>query len=323
MITSSTPPSTTSLAERVLGIANRDDPSAALAHAHFNLTGEVTDAATLRERAEDGFNQLLTAGQESKKYDEALYEMDVEFVEGTLTLYALAKICQGEHPTYATLLTSWPLYQDMYTRLARPQEATAHARQRNALLLGSMSTISSAAFAAFSEDVLHANPHIIDQRSSAAKRRFGTFVTGNALDMPSDWTNTMDVIQADLLIHMLTDKGDQVAVDAANYRPMALKLFKEMFRVTGEGGHVLLRESPPGFDYTDRACESPRNQALVTNFESVLHETLKNVGFTDIAVEPAWELDHRMDYLFDPGRRFDEYAREPVVYQRSVYAYRP
>ncbi len=321
MNTSPIHPPSTSLAERVLGIADRYDPNAALTRAHLHLAGEVADPVALRQQAEDGFSQLIEAGRE--KYDGALYEMDVGLVEGTVASYALAKICEGKHPSYATFLTSWPLYQDMYTRLAPPHELAPSAQQRNALLLGSMSTVSSAAFVAFSEDILHAKPYIIDQRSSTAKRRFGTFVTGSALDMPPGWTHNMNVVQADLLIHMLTDETGQVAVDATNYRPLVRKLFKEMFRVTGEGGHILLRESPPGFNYQDRLCQTPGNQALVANFESVLREELGSAGFTNVAVEPAWELDNSMDYLFDPERKFHEYPREVTVYQRGIYAHKP
>ena len=302
-----------SLAERVLGVDSPDDHYASFARACYTITGEYVDPTELI--AEGEALQHTLAG----RTDTGMYEVDAHIVERSVIINALKRIFVDRVSTYVTFLKDWPVYEDLYAQHARPTESKAPSR---ALLVGTVSALSSAAFVGFSEDVLKTEAVIVDPYPTPPKCRHGMFVEANGLALPPDWSDSMRVVATNSLLTVLLDTEGRTIADQPNEQEARRTLFKQAYRVLEPGGSLLMNELPPHFDYSDFACESAYNQHLVATFADTLQNDLDATGFSDIAVGEAWEFSG-VDYLFDPSRRFDQYERIPAPRFRTVYARKP
>jgi hypothetical protein len=244
-----------------------------------------------------------------------IYRMDVEMTERAIALYALVDIFVRKRPSYKTFLNVWPLYEAVYSQ----QAPAANERQRKALMVGSMSALSSAAFVAFSEDVLQAKPVIVDPHTGTAKRRHGSFVQANGLALPREWAGSMDAAVTNRLLHMLMDVDGRIAEGPRAEQAIVRRLVQGIFRAMHSGGQLMMAEIPPRFDNEDQPAETPYNQDLLAEFEVNVRAAIEDAGFTDIQLAPGWELGG-VDYMFDRSRRFDLHERVPIPKLRIVSA---
>lgn len=305
--------SSISLAERVLGVDNPADGLASLSRAYHSITGEYANPADLIAESEVLEHTIANRGNPDN------YAIGPDVIERSVILNSLRQLFVDRDLNYTTLLKYWPVYEDLYTRHAQPLEDTG---PRKALLVGTLSALSSAAFTAFSQDVLQAEPVIIDPYPSPIKRRHGTFVEANALDLPRDWSDSIRVVMTSSLITMLLDTDNQPVTGQQHEQEMRHTLYKQIFQVLEPGGSLLMSEVPPRYNIKDHQCKTAPNQRLVAAFADELHADLDSTGFSDIVIDEGWEFAG-VDYLFDPSRQFDQYERIPTPRFRTVYARKP
>lgn len=297
----------TSLSQRVLGITDPGDIPGSLAAAYATLTGEpITTEALLAET--DALAEAMAAA--SKDVD--LYALPTDVVERRIANGFLLSLCIDNKPyEFANVLNRWPNTADQYERFVKPQAPAVRPNvARRALLIGSLSAVSSAAFVALATDVYGATPnqaHIIDPRIGTDKKRHGTTVQANGLAMPYR-DGSMHVVQTNALLHMMLGANKQT-VDHANYSTATTELLHEAHRVMAPGGHLLMYESVPGFDRNDLDFKNAPNQRLKETFISSLQTCLEEAAFSVRAIETAWNLSG--DFLFDPSRQFSNYQRIP------------
>jgi hypothetical protein len=315
-----TPVQYPSLAESVLGITERSDAATMVAQAHYTLTGEHVDGQSLLE--EEGQLWEIARREGFSGCDVSLYGPDAETIERAVALNNLKISLQDGTVPYANVLGALPLYQAMYLEHAAHNSPVPP--DRKALLVGSLSTVSSAAFVVLSNSVFAAEPWIVDPRSSQAKRRHGNFVEANGLALPEAWSNNMHTVVVNRLLHMLLDTDNRLASPTPAAEQGAARIFaREMFRVLQAGGHFLLCERPTGLDITDWGCKSAYNQQLVATFDGHMTATLEHFGFTDVTISSGWRPE-TTDYLFepfDPRRPLTTKIKKPGT--RAIYARKP
>lgn len=308
-----------SLAERVLHTVNPEDHNGSLERAYLALTGEHATAESLLEQSAEytAEHERLKARGEKQPY----YAKEIEQAELDVAVHALVSIFTQQTISYSVLLNDWPVYQYLHTRYVQPVEQGVPSRPKNAVSAGVLTALSAAAFSALAEDVFDSRPYLVDPRAGRAKRRHGTFVQANILTLPREWSNTMHIGLTSNLLSMLLDETGKEVTDVSR-QDETYRLLDNMLRITEPGGHLMMIEAAPGFDRSDMACETAKNQDLLAAFEAQISEILQGVGYTDSVIETAWTLPG-VDYLFDPERNFASYKRIPVPKNRIIYARKP
>ncbi|MEK7153419.1 MAG: hypothetical protein AAB834_05705 [Patescibacteria group bacterium] len=312
-----------SLAERVLDTGDPNDVNGSLVAAYRALTGETINPWRLRWQTRRSAAALIRFAEcdNPEKPDHAVYKIDPGRIERTVASAALLDIFKDRKVGPGTVLSSWPLYEHLYRRHGHNGgTAEIDPATDNALLIGSLSALSSRAFSAMAEDVFATRrAYVVDVRSGQDKRRpeHGTFVYGNGLKLPFA-NGTMRIVQTNQLLHMIID-ADGAVIDDLSEQAMTHTLLGEMFRVLAPGGQVLMREVAPGLDEKDKGWQSERSQARLKEFEVDMRAGLEATGFTDISIEPAWDMES-LDYLFDPERQFKIYPTVESPRGFGIYA---
>jgi hypothetical protein len=289
-----------SLASEVLGTEPEDNGMAAILKAYANLTGRELTRDEYRERFNDCQRLAKAAGDE----DVDMYKLDPDTRDDLVTMYALESFFETEK-TFGNNLMDWPLYQTLYRQRVHSSEFTPLDRQqRNALLLGSLSLLSSHAFTHIATTVYNATPFVVDLESSdMSRRKLGNaFVQGDVLHLPFQ-DNTMDVIQTNQLLHMLRSEKDNNSGEPDIED--ATQLLQEAFRVLRPDGYLLMHEVIK-FDPTDRDYQLPHNQAKLRKFGAGIHGVLRSIGFGDLSITRATRHEG-VDFLFDAEQKFEAY----------------
>ncbi|HSW99515.1 MAG TPA: hypothetical protein VLH38_00590 [Patescibacteria group bacterium] len=306
--------SETCLVQRVLGVepkGGKPNNIAELTQAHLLLTGEQRDPVAFHA-------EVSGLGKHIEEF--GLYS-DPDKVEKAIAMMALSQIFEEGQTNFATNLTSWPLYQRLFEQNVSEGPGSPE-KISNALLIGSLSALSSAAFMAQAEDIYKVEEKavIIDIRSGTDKRRQGNFMYGDGLQLPFR-DNTLQLVQTNQLLSMLIGPGNIAPVDDKTEKMMADQLFGEVFRVLQPGGHVLMRECATRLDHADKPnnYQSTYNQKRFALLWQSLPETLLATGFTTTHIEEVEDIIG-VDYLFDPSRDFKSYATERNPTSIAVYA---
>lgn len=295
-----------SLAEQVLGVHPPfDDPATMIAEAYTKLTGEQADVGRLLDW-NTNTRDAVSARTHEIGLAAALYEIDPDVLEKSVVLNALSYTFTENRAPYGTVLGALPLYHTLYlehTEPLKPKEP-----ESKALLVGSISPLSSAAFAVLSKRVFQADPWIVDPVRGQYKERHGNFVQANGLSLSGDWSGSMHVVVTNRLLHMMLDADHQIATATpANEQPAIHNFAKEMFRLLESGGHLLLCEQPPQLDMQDFWCEGAHNRGVVAAFDKEMRTALDEAGFSKISITTGRETGSA-DFLFQPFN-----PTEPVV----------
>ncbi len=308
-----------SLAERVFGVKDRSRGSLVLAH--YALTGEITTPESFFAETERLINYIKDS-LEGDDTENAIYKADVEKVEKGVAAIIIRQIfTESKVKGYNNVLSSWPLYQQLYERFVDRKEVVDETKNK-VLLVGSATSLSSQAFKALASDVYGSDQaYIIDMSASDSKRRPNELVLGDGLHVPCQ-NSTMRIAQTNLLIHMLRGSGREVATEEDQEYANMSRLFSEIFRVLQDGGHLLMREVPPRLDYKDKTFTSNYNRLRITVFKQALFDRLNEAGFTNIALTPVWAPKYP-DYLFDPSRSFKSHSMTLHPTSVGVYAKKP
>jgi SAM-dependent methyltransferase len=293
-----------SLVDEVLGVAPEDNGAIAILKAYATLTGEELSTDEFLER----YDRFTKLAEEAGEEDLDLYKLTPDVRDQLVTMTALECMFLRQQ-TFGNNLVDWPLYQTLYRQHLRPSEdVPLDKSQRNALLIGSLTMLSSQAFKQISTTVYDAAPYIIDLESSNINKEKsrGTFVYGSGLRYIPFQDETMDVVHTNQLLHMIVGGEKEMTGDPD---PEAMtQLLEESFRVLRPNGQLLMREVT-NFDPTDRNYQLPRNQARLRKFGAGVHRTLRSIGFGDISLTRATR-HQGVDFLLDPERRFDEFPVE-------------
>lgn len=317
-----------SLAERVLGISPPfDNPEAMLQQAYATLTGEQGNMDQLLAENAAVF-QTVTARIAAVGLARALHEVEPAVLERSVTLNMLVGLLKDGESAYGSLLGTLPLYQALYNEHVAPPRQEQLANQasgqlgqqpsRKALLVGSISPLSSAAFVTLSECVMEAQPWIVDPKNDHYGQRHGNFVKANGLALPGSWAGSMYAVVTNRLLHMLVDTEGQLT--STTEQQTSQQFATAMFRLLESGGHLLLCEQPRQADPEDDKCEGGHNREVVATFDDMLHTTLGEAGFSNISITAGWETGNS-DYLFQPFNPSQPIApRIERPYIRAVYA---
>lgn len=279
-----------SLAQKVFGIADQGRENAVY-EAYKNLTGLRLSERQFQVEAKR-LDALRTRRRETVPWQDR---------ERLTTLDLVHQIFDEGELYYINVLKHWPTYQAHYERLKRVN--TRNSPGRYALQVGCLTAISAAAFSVLASDVYGAKPLTIDLTASSMRARHSDYAVTDALCLGIA-SNSMSVVQTSSLINMLAlpvgtklDLQGQVA-----------QLLGEMYRVLRPGGVVVLHELTPGLnrdEFPEYASADSRGK--IEKFRVTLTTGLVRASFSSIKAEPATEIDG-IDYLFDPKRRFTQYA---------------
>jgi SAM-dependent methyltransferase len=301
----------THLGELVLGVLNPDDVSSAMLQAYGTLAAEPFDS----------YEDLIAEEGRLSAYDKVKrsIEIPVDDFERKVMLMTLRHIFTGRRFERFNVLRNWPLYEHLYNTHVEPSER-AEVSRGDALLIGSMTAVSSRAFEQLAKVVYGAQTtHVIDIRGGPDKRQHGTFVIGDGRHMQYD-DNSMRIVQTNFLFDQLGKDG-WYSTDSSKEADSRAVL-RDAYRVLEPGGHLLLCESPIGFDFSDREGKTIANQARFEAHKRRLLKELPEIGFTNIWLEPAFTLKG-VDWLFDPQRDFHMHELEQSVTVIAVYARKP
>jgi hypothetical protein len=310
-----------SLAERVLGVHPPfEDPAAMLSQAYTALTGEQADISLLLAQNASVHSAIRARAREVGLV-RAMYEVEPATLERSVVLNSLNHIFNERGAAYGTLLGALPLYQTMY--LEHAEFPKMEGQERKALLIGSISPLSSAAFVTLSECVFQAEPWIVDP-VGGRKQRHGNFVQANGLSLPADWSDSMHTVVTNRLLHMLVDTDGQLSTATPAAEQRATRIFTQgVFRVLEAGGHLMLCEQPPQLDMDDFQCKEAYNRGVVAAFDEEMRTTLEGAGFSNISVTPGGDTGGA-DSLFQP---FDPASPPTLRAEKpgtlAIYAQKP
>ncbi|HMS50277.1 MAG TPA: methyltransferase domain-containing protein [Candidatus Saccharibacteria bacterium] len=279
-----------SVVESVLGVDSSIGSEAEAIRASFeNLMGtQMTDAEfamTCR-----GLTTIASLGG----------SLSPETVEAAIVLDSLKDVFCRDEQRHANTLVDWPSYQLMMEERGRKVGGVA-------LLIGSISPLSSRAFEALATEVYGADSSvIIDVEATNAQKKQGTFVLGSGTDLPFA-SGSISYVHTNRLLHMLDSPG---RIPATKWSA-ALELFREISRVLTPEGQVFMQETLPGDDYF---CE-----ADMLRFRKIVRGGLLQAGFDEVVTQPSRD-PIGMGYLFDRSRDFGAYQTEVISGVIDIFA---
>ncbi len=282
-----------SVVESVLGVDSSIGSEAEAIRVSFeNLMGtQMTDDeyATTRQR--------LTA---IARLGGSLSPLSAETVEAVIVLDSLKDVFCRDEQRHANTLVDWPSYQLMMEERGRKVGGVA-------LLIGSISPLSSRAFEALATEVYGADSSvIIDVEATNAQKKQGTFVLGSGTDLPFA-SGSISYVHTNRLLHMLDSPG---RIPATKWSA-ALELFREISRVLTPDGQVFMQETLPGDDYF---CEED-----MFRFRKIVRGGLLQAGLDEVITQPSRD-PIGMDYLFDRSRDFGAYQTELIPGVIDIFA---
>lgn len=309
-----------SLAEAILSTSDPTDVPGSLRAAHQALTGENLNA--FQFKLATGILAARTAVEDlfvRDDSDHSVYQRNVDLTERRVASIALHNIFVRGNQRPNTLLNSWPLFDHLHRRYGREQQ-TPHSR---ALLVGSLSSLTSRAFTVMANDVFNAErAFVTDIRSGKDKKRpeNGTFIYGNGLQLPFR-NESMNTVCTNFLLHMIVDADGRTVTRQSLEQGIASGLLGEAYRVLAPGGQLFMREVAPRLDFEDRQCTSKYNRQRMQAFMGDMRAGLTEAGFSNVSVEAGWEKNG-VDYLLDADRKFEDYPTLPTPTNIGIYAYK-
>ncbi len=278
-----------SIAESVLGV-NPVTEVDVLRTAYGNLMGIQLDDDQLKRKLSQWHNLVngipLSQGEG----------------EGAIVMGSLDDIFFGEETHSADTLVDWPSYQSMMETHGRQIGGTA-------LLIGSISPLSSKAFEVLSQDVYGAEQAVvIDIAGSEAKRAQANFVLGSGTSLPFS-NGSISYVHTNRLLHMLKEPG----IRPTKQRPATKRLFSEIDRVLAPDGQLFMQEMMPG---------EMRRMRDIVRFARKVRRGLARVGLEDISITHS-TMSRDLSFLFDPTRDFSKYPVEPLLGVIDIFARKP
>ncbi len=250
--------------------------------------------------------------------DHSMYLSDANFTERRITSAALRNIFVERELKFNTMLNSWPLFDHLARRHGRGEEAP-HSR---ALLVGSLTSLTSRAFNVMARDVFAADSvFVTDIRGGKDKKRpeNSTFVYGNGLQLPFK-SESMNTVCTNFLLHMIVDSSQTVTSESSE-QEIAKGLLGEAYRVLAPGGQLFMREVAPRLNYDDRECRTKYNRKRMQAFMGEMRTNLTEVGFSEVVIEASWEKTG-VKYLFDESRELEKHTTIATPTSIGVYAYK-
>lgn len=313
-----TPDTQKSIAEKVFGVSDPTDYKQAMLKAHHTLTGEKLRLWRLRARA-----MFYAATSRWPPFSEIPlpykhYRHNTEHLEQKVAIEWLEYIFKDQELSYASVLNSWPLYEHLFS--VHGEKAAKGTGFNNALLIGARSSVSAKAFTTLAGEVYETdNSYITDIRSGKDKKRpeNGTFLYASGLHLPF-LDETMHIVQTNYLLFMLYDSAVNLPPTPSDQAIMWKNLFQEAFRVLAPGGQLLMHEKVPGFANAD-GPDDASNKHCVQEFQSQMRELLTRAGFTNIAVQPGWNIQE-VGYLFERSRCFGQFPQTPMPGSLGIFA---
>lgn len=225
--------------------------------------------------------------------------ISLEVQEATTVLDSLKDVFQRDRAQHANTLVDWPSYQSMMEEHGQRIGGTA-------LLIGSISPLSSRAFGILARDVYGADSSmVIDIETTLAKSSEGCLVLGSGTELPFQ-TGSISYVHTNRLTHMLKEPGKTPRTKWSGI----LELFREIHRVLVPGGQVFMQEILP-----DRVC----TEETLARFTKILSGGATQAGLDNVitrnSISPIG-----MDYLSDESRDFGRYVQVEITGVIDLFA---
>lgn len=270
------------LITEVLGVTNPSDQARSVREAHETLTGQP--------------NACLTGG---------LWDVS----EIRYALNTVRDLTGKQLPLQAKCadtLVHWPTYETLMDAHGIKGDGSA-----NALMIGSISPLSSRAFKCLAEEVYGAKTAIVvDPMGGPTKARHGHFVYGSGLDLPFR-SGSIDFVHTNFLLHMLQDPGSTNTSEKRNVR----KLMGEVARVLAPGGQLLMREIiKDRGNMTMSSIEAERTQLCGTVVRQLGQHGIKDIATRSPVKDPL------LDFLYDSELNNRQQKYTPALTNYAAFA---
>lgn len=256
-----------SIVEQVFGLTDQDDRGRSAYEAYYTITGE---------------RQLSTPPDLQTQ------------VERLADIREISDYILQREPTHATTLSEWHTYYSMMEQYGTRADGNA-----TALMIGSLSALSSRSFVCLAQTVYGAgNAIIVDPKGGTDKIRHGTFIRDSGLQLPLP-AASVDFVHTNRLLGALVDPDTPDRPYAEN----ELRLFSQIATVLRPGGQLCMNELPH-----DLPEDLPLETALeaTTIMRPMVALILADLGFEQIEVEHAAAYD-AYDHLYDRNLNFRTY----------------
>jgi SAM-dependent methyltransferase len=282
----------TPLITEVLGITNPDDKGRSIREAYETLTDERFDT--------DYYLDLM----QTKGIDQA----PITEIERYHDLGIIGSLLVKHTARPSSTLTDWPVYEEMMR-----QHGTMANGSASALMIGSISAMSSRAFVRFAETQYGANDiHIVDPVAGKDKVRHGNFTYGSGLALPYK-SESMDFVHTNQLIHMLKDPSSP----SRPHKQKVLMLFSEIARVLAPGGQVFMKEAPP--ETTDESISLHAAVRETRRLRTLAAKALHRFGVEHVHTDQSPLYEHG-GVVLDPDRNFKKHRIGDNACTITIYA---
>ncbi len=275
------------LLERVLGVTDIADPNLAMAQAHLTLTGEPMP---------EPIPPIYLKRHEELTNADAITYAYLGHKRISAMIFAGELLVHGAIQNNSSL-TDWHNYHHLI------KDHGTRLDGGNALMVGSLNSLSARSFRCLAEDVYGADQTFIIDPSmdrDQDEHQHGHYIMGSGLNSPFA-SGSMDVVHTNRLILSLRDprRPERSNTD------QVIALAWEIARVLKPGGQVFMTETVPGAGNKEISKEQLKEYAAALT--ALLADVFARLGMDSVTIESGRKSEN-IEWLLDPTQNFNNHT---------------